>query len=201
MDLDDEELFYTRLLNGKASIKEIEEYIKKLKRQINIKNEYLELIYDLGYDYDGCNTIKSLKQLIDELVDYAVKGYKNDDKSEIYMGGKNILCEKVGVNMEEDIKILEDMRDNIYGAIQFEDDYEVRALEQKQFDALNLAINHLRKTKLVHSQFIPKSLVKEKIEELEKKMEEDEVDEFGIHTIGWGYLDNVVEMLQKLLEE
>ena len=70
--------------------------------------------------------------------------------------------------MEEDIKILEDMRDTIYGTIQFEDDYEVRALEQKQFDALNLAINHLRKTKLVHSQFIPKSLVREKIEELKK---------------------------------
>lgn len=49
--------------------------------------------------------------------------------------------------MEEDIKVLEDMRDNIYGAIQFEDDYQVRALEQKQFDALNLAIKHLRKTK------------------------------------------------------
>lgn len=63
--------------------------------------------------------------------------------------------------MEEDIKVLENMRDNIYGAIQFEDDYQVRKTEQKEFDALNLAINHLRKTKLVHSQFIPKSKLKE----------------------------------------
>lgn len=70
--------------------------------------------------------------------------------------------------MEEDIKVLENMRDNIYGAIQFEDDYQVRILEQKEFDALNLAINHLRKTKLVHSQFIPKSKVKEKIEEIKR---------------------------------
>lgn len=69
--------------------------------------------------------------------------------------------------MEEDIKVLENMRDNIYGAIQFEDDYQVRITEQKEFDALNLAINHLRKTKLVHSQFIPKS----KVKELAKKYE------------------------------
>lgn len=49
--------------------------------------------------------------------------------------------------MEEDIKTLEHMRDNIYGEIQFEDDYQVRELEQKQFDALNLAINHLKNPK------------------------------------------------------
>ena len=51
------------------------------------------------------------------------------------------------------------------------------------------------------NDFIPKSRVKEKIEELKKKMEEDEVDEFGIHTIGWSCLDYVVEVLQELLEE
>ena len=51
------------------------------------------------------------------------------------------------------------------------------------------------------NDFIPKSKVKEKIEELKKKMEEDEVDEFGIHTIGWSCLDYVVEVLQELLEE
>jgi hypothetical protein len=36
-------------------------------------DEYLELIHDLAYDYDGCRTIESLKSLIDEIVDYANK--------------------------------------------------------------------------------------------------------------------------------
>ncbi len=49
--------------------------------------------------------------------------------------------------MEEDIKILEDMRDNINGAMQFEDDYQVAELEEKQFDALNLAIKKLKNLK------------------------------------------------------
>lgn len=47
--------------------------------------------------------------------------------------------------MEEDIKILEDMRDEIYGEIQFVDDFDIERKCQKQFNALNLAIKHLRK--------------------------------------------------------
>lgn len=27
------------------------------------------MIWGIGYDYDGCNTVESLKDLIDELVD------------------------------------------------------------------------------------------------------------------------------------
>lgn len=37
-----------------------------LGRQIEIKNEYLVLIVDLTYDYDGFNTVEGLKGLIDE---------------------------------------------------------------------------------------------------------------------------------------
>ena len=72
--------------------------------------------------------------------------------------------------MEEDIKILEDMRDKIYGEIQFVDDFDIEIECQKQFDALNLAINHLRKNKIDKNNFIPKSKIKEKIEELESKI-------------------------------
>lgn len=43
-----------------------------------------------------------------------------------------------------DIEILENMRDNIYGAMQFEDDYEVSELEEKEFHALNSAITALK---------------------------------------------------------
>lgn len=46
--------------------------------------------------------------------------------------------------MEEEIEVLEQLRDEIYGAMQFEDDYQVLELEEKQFDALNLAINNLK---------------------------------------------------------
>ena len=84
--------------------------------------------------------------------------------------------------MEEDIKVLENMRDNIYGAIQFEDDYQVRITEQKEFDALNLAINHLRKTKEVTNLYLNTSSklerlenkIKMRIEQLESEFKEHE---------------------------
>ena len=79
---------------------QLEEKIKKLERQIKIKDSYLDLIWMIGYDYDGCNTVDSLKDLIDELTDLALKAKKNDDKSVMYNGGDwgeplNILFEKL----------------------------------------------------------------------------------------------------------
>lgn len=64
---------------------------KELERQIKIKNAYLTLIWDIGYDYDGCETSKSLKGLIDELLKMCNQAYKNDDKSVMYedLSGKN----------------------------------------------------------------------------------------------------------------
>jgi len=59
----------------------------------------------------------------------------------------------------EDIKILENMRDNIYGAMQFEDDYQVSELEEKEFNALNLAIKALKE----------RQEDREKIKELEEE--------------------------------
>lgn len=75
----------------------------ELERKLKIKNEYLGLICDFGYDYDGCNTVESLKELIDELVDLAKKGLKNDDKSIMYMSADlktnyNILRERIEDN-------------------------------------------------------------------------------------------------------
>lgn len=69
------------------------------RRKLKIKNEYLELIIALGYDYDGCNTVKSLKKLVDELVELARMARKNDDKTCCYEGGNgkkfNILTEEI----------------------------------------------------------------------------------------------------------
>lgn len=44
--------------------------------------EYLELILDIAYDYDGQNTINGLKELIKEMKQYASKALeciKNGD--------------------------------------------------------------------------------------------------------------------------
>lgn len=38
--------------------------------------ECLQMIIDIGFDYDGFNDSKNLKSLIDELVGYAEKGMK-----------------------------------------------------------------------------------------------------------------------------
>lgn len=48
---------------------------------------------------------------------------------------------------------------------------------------------------------ISKDKVKEKIKELDKKMAEDEVDEFGIHSQGWAALDWTRDFLLELLVE
>ena len=57
---------------------------KEQERQLKIKDNYLDLIHGLGFDYDGFNTVESLKALIDELVDYAVKAIAIDDKYAVY---------------------------------------------------------------------------------------------------------------------
>lgn len=72
---------------------------KKLKREINIKNKYAELIVDLAFDYDGFNTVESLKYLIDELSDIAKLIIDSNDKEVMYINGNdkyNILHEKIG---------------------------------------------------------------------------------------------------------
>ena len=66
-------------------------------REIKMKDEYLLLIDMMLYDYDGCKTVKSLKELIDEVREYIHKALKNDDKSVITVNSKkkfNILGEE-----------------------------------------------------------------------------------------------------------
>ena len=71
-----------------------------LERQIAIKNEYLSLILDLIYDYDGFNTVEGLKGLIDEVGKYVGFALDNDDKEIVYIDGNgdnfNILHERIG---------------------------------------------------------------------------------------------------------
>ena len=44
--------------------------VNELKEEVQDLNNRRHLIWALGVDYDGCNTVKSLKELIDELVSY-----------------------------------------------------------------------------------------------------------------------------------
>lgn len=88
----DADEIYKRYFEQKAEI-------EKKDRQLEIKDKYLELIYFLGVDYDGWNTVESLKSLIDDLIDYAKKAGNNDDKAPIYSGFNgedfNILYERL----------------------------------------------------------------------------------------------------------
>lgn len=63
-----------------------------------------------------------------------------------------------------DIKILEDMRDEINGYLWDEDDYQMSAKAQKQFDALNWAIKELKN----RDNYISKQVIRDKINEIEK---------------------------------
>lgn len=55
------------LLSEYEKLKEYEKENQRLNNVLKIMEKYLELIYDLGYDYDGLNTVESLKKLIDEI--------------------------------------------------------------------------------------------------------------------------------------
>lgn len=70
-------------------LQQCKEEIKKLKRQIKIKDKYCQTIHDIGFDYDGYNDVENLKKIIDELVSYSVKAIKCDDRWVAYSGGNN----------------------------------------------------------------------------------------------------------------
>lgn len=54
----------------------------------------------------------------------------------------------------------------------------------------------------IRKNYIHKDKVRKLVNYLEKEMEEDEVDEFGIHSIGWATLDYMADLIrEKLLEE
>jgi len=77
----------------------------KLERKLRIKDTYCQLIRDLAFDYDGCETVESLKNLIDELSTYAYMAINNDDKEIISCSEKynyNILGEPISERENEE---------------------------------------------------------------------------------------------------
>ena len=91
---------------GISALKEIENLQQELQRKdniIKIMENYLELIYDLGYDHDGCETTSDLMSLIDEIVRYASLGRVYNTTETIYVNGNdkyNILHKKIEVKNE-----------------------------------------------------------------------------------------------------
>ena len=55
----------------------LEEQVEYLKSKIENKENWCQLIADIGYDYDGYRKAEDLMSLIDELVKYAL--YSRDD--------------------------------------------------------------------------------------------------------------------------
>lgn len=53
-------------------------------------DEWLELIHDIAFDYDGCGSEESLKLLIDEIVEYAKNARECMRKGNIYPKHFNI---------------------------------------------------------------------------------------------------------------
>ena len=77
---------------------ELKQENKEKDKIIKIMENYLELIIDLGYDYDGLSEDESLKGLINELVRYASLGRAYNTTETIYVNGDkkyNILHEKI----------------------------------------------------------------------------------------------------------
>lgn len=72
---------------------------EKLKRQIEIKDKYAQLIRDFLYDYDGYNDVDNLKRLIDEAREILGDLLDNNDKRVVYIGQDkkeyNILNEEI----------------------------------------------------------------------------------------------------------
>lgn len=68
---------------------QLKEKVKYQKNKIDNKDNWCQLIADIAFDYDGCNTIESLKGLIDELVRYALNSRDNYDYEEILKGDSN----------------------------------------------------------------------------------------------------------------
>lgn len=75
-----------------------EKVIIKQNNVLKVMEKYFELIYNLGYDYDGLNNVDSLKKLIDEIIHYASLGRIGNTTEAIYENNNkkyNILNEEL----------------------------------------------------------------------------------------------------------
>ena len=77
--------YLIELSNGVfVDIHEVVRKNKEAQERIRMALDKIQLLIDVGFDYDGYNDVESLKMIIDELVNYArdiraiLKGDEND---------------------------------------------------------------------------------------------------------------------------
>lgn len=77
--------YLIELSNGVfVDIHEVVRKNKEAQERIRMALDKIQLLIDIGFDYDGYNDVESLKMIIDELVSYArdsraiLKGDEND---------------------------------------------------------------------------------------------------------------------------
>ena len=77
--------YLIELSNGVfVDIHEVVRKNKEAQERIRMALDKIQLLIDIGFDYDGYNDVESLKMIIDELVNYArdiraiLKGDEND---------------------------------------------------------------------------------------------------------------------------
>ena len=87
---------------------EIYKRYDKMKSKIDKATNKIQYIIDYGFDYDGLNTVESLKGLIDMLVDYARKS-KN-----ILQGSDEVEILEEEKKIPEKIKIEQDTPSSNY---------------------------------------------------------------------------------------
>lgn len=108
---DDKARKYTLYRKIEKYITDLQQENKQLTRDKNIMQKYLQLIIDIGYDYDGYNDADNLKAVIDELCKYALYGKKLDDKSIISSSCEtyyNILGEPIEDKKQEEYTLTPD---------------------------------------------------------------------------------------------
>lgn len=95
-----EETDFDRFCEEKnKAIEKLLSHIKVLEEKIEIKDNYLDLIISIACDYDGCESPKQLKELIDEIVGYSCKALENVVNSIEFWGADdkyyNILHQEI----------------------------------------------------------------------------------------------------------
>lgn len=93
-----EQLEREQYLLSFKSKEELVRMITLLEEKVTIKDKYSALIRDISYDYDGCNSVESLKCLIDQIVEWSVNSIMCDVERVVYASRDdeyNILGDKL----------------------------------------------------------------------------------------------------------
>lgn len=205
MDLDDEELKATRMMNGADRKGRINKMEQDINKNIRILEESIiqEKYHLYKNDLKKCvsNVIKAYKQLVDISIETAFDDTNKDTEllCRVLLNQKQITIEngmyhRENFDWEKHLKILglENVREKNFFVQDSQIDEYTKQLEYK-IEELEKELNSVKEIyytqKEIEENYIPVSLVEEKIEEVNK---EDE---------NLMYKNNIIKILQELLEK